>query len=142
MQSLGQFVAGNRPEHVMLFQRDGTGPLSDNAQELGHEVADGTVIVAPAVMAQEIVSEVLSPSPTEFTDRAREREGEIESFLTAGTCPDAGEDDGKHLLEQLFAFVQPEDQSLGEMYAKGDVMHAYAQCSCQAHYSDKWVIDV
>lgn len=141
MQSFGRFIAGEKPKHILLYHGIGAGKLPDQAAKLAHDIEDGHVMVLPAAMAQEIADKVLIPDLSTFSERSRERGGAIESFLTAGTCPEAMDNGKGHTLEQIFAFVQPKDELLGGIYAKGDVMHAYALCSCQTYYSDRWVVD-
>ena len=34
-----------------------------------------------------------------------------------------------------------EDEAVGDLYAEGDVMHAYAACDCGTTYSEKWVTE-
>ena len=32
------------------------------------------------------------------------------------------------------------EEAVGDIYAEGDVIHAYAACECGTTYSDKWVV--
>jgi len=70
----------------------------------------------------------------------------IESTLAGGVCPDAGDPDAEattddHHIEFGFAFAEAENQEVGGLYAEGDVIHAYAHCSCGTDFSQKWVAD-
>ncbi|WP_254280489.1 DUF5807 family protein [Haloarcula marina] len=141
MQSHEQFIAGNRPGHIMLFQHENATSLPDDASKVAKNAAEGKMIIQPAVMARDLIDKVLVPNISQFTELSQKRQGNIEPYLTSGDCPEANSNhDEDHIIEQLFAFVQPKHNSLGGIYADGDVMHAYARCSCQVHYSDRWVI--
>ena len=52
----------------------------------------------------------------------------------------AGDGDD-HDVRFVFAFVEDQNDSVGGLYADGDVMHAYAACDCGTTYSEKWVVD-
>jgi hypothetical protein len=80
-----------------------------------------------------------------FAGRARDRESHVDRDCTGGVCPDAGAgDDGDrtedHHVRFLFSFAEAEQPDGDGIYTEGDVVHAYAQCSCGVAYSDRWVV--
>ena len=49
-----------------------------------------------------------------------------------------GEDEPRVVV---VAVAEERNDSVGGLYAEGDVMHAYAACDCGTTYSEKWVVD-
>jgi hypothetical protein len=77
-----------------------------------------------------------------FAQEAMGTEGDIADDCISATCPeDDGEDDEDHHTEFIFAFAEEQNEEVGGIYADGDVVHAYASCSCGASYSDKWNVE-
>jgi hypothetical protein len=82
----------------------------------------------------------------EFAKAAMDAEGEIARTLDDGACPfaddatDADEGSDDHEVQFVFAFAEAQNEEVGGLYAEGDVVHAYAHCTCGESYSHKWVI--
>lgn len=70
---------------------------------------------------------------------AGDHDGRVERDLSAGDCPDAEADPGGYEARLVFAFAEAQNESVGELYAEGPVIHAYVQCACGTRYEDKWV---
>ncbi|PSQ41267.1 hypothetical protein BRD10_00665 [Halobacteriales archaeon SW_12_71_31] len=84
----------------------------------------------------EVDGENASVEHAEDGDIGDGEDGDVEDGENADA--EGGDD---HHARFLFAFVeahQPDGQGL---YAEGDVVHAYAQCSCGVAYSDRWVAE-
>ena len=66
-------------------------------------------------------------------------EGDLDLESFEGDCPEG--DGDEHAPRFVFAFAEEQNEEVGEIYAEGDVIHAYAVCECGAAYSDRWVVD-
>lgn len=136
MSRLEEFLAGERHEDVAIYLAedvvDDLGKLAD----YGEEVEDGIVLVVPGESGRNAFSTVAGKDAMAFAKEAMGEEGGIETDLTGGTCPDCGSDD----LRFTFAFSEERNEEVGGRYAEGDVIHAYAQCSCGTAFSDRWVV--
>lgn len=133
-----EFLAGERHDDILLFIDSDAigdpGAISDIAEEVG----TGYVLVLPGDRGSEVVAEVVGIDPMDFAGAAMDTEGDIRHDCTGGECP-AGTGDG-HRVNFVFAFTEAENPEVGDLYAEGDVCHAYAACTCGQSYSDKWVI--
>ena len=151
------FLAGERPSEVLLYLSDDAVDDPDRLAGAGggERVDGGTVVVVDGERGRQAFAAATGVDAMSFAGRARGRDGDVRRNLTGGTCPDdtsrevdgenAGVEDAEtgedHHARFLFAFVeahQPDGQGL---YAEGDVVHAYAQCSCGVAYSDRWVAE-
>ncbi len=137
------YLAGDRPEDVAMFLASDAVDDPDRlaAQDGGERVDDGVVVVVDGERGRRAFSAAAGTDPMQFAGHARSREGRIDRDLTGGTCPDAGGEDEDHHLRFLFSFAEAHQPDGQGIYAEGDVVHAYAQCSCGAAYSDRWVVD-
>jgi len=105
------FLAGDRPDDVFIY-------LADDA-------VSG-------------VDSLAAYGPMEFAGRAMGTEGAADPDCTGGTCP-ADDGTAPHEARFVFAFAEEQNEAAGDIYAEGDVVHAYVSCSCGEAYSDKWV---
>ncbi|MDS0300028.1 DUF5807 family protein [Halogeometricum sp. S1BR25-6] len=146
MSKLDEFLAGDRHEDVALFLTDEYLDSDGKLRRLGEEVEDGYVLVVDGDDGRSAFSAGTGMDAMEFSRTAMERDGHVHRDLGGGECPEAGEegegDDGEdHRTEFIFAFSEAENEEVGGLYARGEVIHAYAHCACGANYSDKWVVD-
>ena len=146
MDDLTAFLAGDRLDDVAIYVADtvfdGDHPLS----AAGTAVDGGVVVVVAGETGREAFADSTGLDPMAFAKQAMDRTGEIDDRLAGGVCPDAGDTDADataddHHIEFGFAFAEAENQDVGGLYAEGDVIHAYAHCSCGTDFSQKWVAD-
>lgn len=134
---LSEFRAAERPDDVALFLADSFVD-DDRLERFGERVEGGVVIVVDGESGRSAFEAATGTGAMEFARTAMDREGEIDDDLTAGSCPDGA---GEHAPEFVFAFAEERNKEVGGIYAEGDVIHAYAKCSCGTAYSDRWVAD-
>lgn len=134
------FLAGDRPDDVLLYLADDVLGNPDALADVGAPVDTGVVLVVPGDQGRQALQGAVGVDPMGFAQDAVGTEGEVARDCTGGTCPDAG-DDADHDLQFLFAFAEAENPEAGGRYAEGDVVHAYAQCACGERYSDRWVAE-
>ncbi|WP_455447914.1 DUF5807 family protein [Natrinema thermotolerans] len=131
-----EFLAGERPEDVALFLADSF-VSDDRLAQFGEPVADGTLIVVDGERGRNAFQAATGTGAMEFAKSAMSTEGEIDDDLAGAQCPDAA-DDGDHTIQFVFAFAEEQNEEVGGIYADGDVIHAYAQCTCGTAFSDRW----
>ncbi|MEF8775316.1 MAG: DUF5807 family protein [Haloarculaceae archaeon] len=146
MTAREEFLAGDRLEDVLVYlSREAVGnpdALADHAEE----VPGGLVLVVPGEEARSVFQQAAGVDPMAFAREAGGTEGDIAADLTGATCPEQdGEGGGTGASEDhegqfVFAFAEAENQDAGGLYADGDVIHAYASCSCGASYSTRWIV--
>jgi hypothetical protein len=138
--SIDAFLAGEKPQHVAAyFARASLSDPDTLAEQAYAEAAgDGVRIVVPGDAGRAAFESATGEDPMDFAGEAMGTEGTITAGLTAGTCPGTDEA-GDHELRIVFAFAEEQNEEAGGLYAEGDVIHAYAQCSCGEAYSDKWI---
>ncbi|MFW5965855.1 MAG: DUF5807 family protein [Halodesulfurarchaeum sp.] len=138
--SIDSFLAGEKPQHVAAYFSARS--LSDAEtlaeQPYAEAVGDGVRIVVPAEAGRAAFESASGIDPMDFAGEAMGTDGTIVADLTGGTCPDA-DAGGDHEVEIVFAFAEEQNESVDGIYAEGDVIHAYAKCSCGLLFSDKWV---
>ena len=141
------YLAGDRPEDVAMFLASDAVDDPDRlaAQDGGERVDAGAIVVVDGERGRRAFAAAAGTDPMSFAGRARDREGHVDRDLTGGTCPDAdGADDEAededHHLRFLFSFAEAQQPDGQGIYTEGDVVHAYAQCSCGVAYSDRWVV--
>jgi hypothetical protein len=137
-RALSEFLAGDRPDEVALFLTDDE--LDDDGvlAERGAPADGGVVLVMPGDRGRSAFAAGTGMDAMTFAQEAMETEGRIDRTLDGGACPDA--DGGDHALRFVLAFAEEQNESVGGIYAEGDVIHAYARCACGASYSDRWVV--
>ncbi len=142
------YLAGDRVEDVAMFLASDAVDDPDRLanQDGGERVDTGAIVVVDGERGRRAFAAAAGTDPMSFAGRARGTESHVDRDLTGGTCPDAdGEDDengeADHRLRFLFSFAEAHQPDGQGIYAEGDVIHAYAQCSCGVAYSDRWVVD-
>jgi len=133
------FLAGDRPEYVLMYLDDDVVGDPNALADLGDPVDGGVVLVVAGDEGRQALQGAVGVDPMAFAKEASGTDGHVADDCTAGTCP-AGDGDG-HAVRFVFAFVEAENPEAGGLYAEGDVLHAYARCACGQAYSDKRVID-
>lgn len=136
---LEAFLAGDRLDDVAIFLTheflDDQGKIAN----MGEAVEDGVVLVVPGERGRALLPKLVGEDAMEFASGAMGTESHVERDLTGGDCPDA-EEEGEHAAELVFAFAEDENEEVGGKYGEGDVIHAYARCTCGTAYSDRWVV--
>ncbi|MCH7660899.1 MAG: hypothetical protein IH933_10085 [Euryarchaeota archaeon] len=130
-----EFLSGERPEDVAIYL---AASAVDNIGKLaayGEEIEDGVVLTIPGESGRSAFSKVAGKDAMAFAKEAMDEEGEINADLTGGSCPACGSED----LDYVFAFAEERNEEVGGLYAEGDVIHAYAHCTCGTAFSDRWV---
>ena len=140
MDKLQAFLAGERLDDVAIFIDERQLGDDHNLGEAGAEVDTGIVLVVPGEAGRNAFQGATGIGAMEFAKEAMGRDGEIESTLAGGVCPDDDGDDGEtHTIEFVLSFAEAENEEVGGLYAEGDVIHAYAHCSCGVNFSHKWL---
>lgn len=140
--SVEAFRAGERPDDVALYLAGET--VSDLEELLAQPYAtaadDGVLLVTDGHRGRAVFEQFTGEEAMTFTGAAMQRDGTVARSLAGGQCPD-DEGEADHDPVFVFSFVEEQNEEVGGLYADGDVVHAYAQCSCGTAYSDKWVAD-
>ncbi|WP_158058799.1 DUF5807 family protein [Halorussus halophilus] len=135
MSKREQFLAGDRVEDVAVFLADsfvdGDGGLASH----GEQVEDGVVLVVEGDQGRSVFKTATGMDAMGFAKQAMGTDGDIDHDLAGGTCPDCGSSE----VEFVFAFAEEQNEEVGDLYAEGDVIHAYAYCECGTAYSEKWL---
>ncbi|MFA9516738.1 DUF5807 family protein [Halopenitus sp. H-Gu1] len=140
MSDLEEFLAGERLDDVVLFVSDTALDADSRLRNVGDERENGVVVVADGERGRSAFEAGTGMDVMEFTKEAMETTGEIDETLDGATCPAEGEDDETtHEVEFVFAFAEGQNEDVGGLYAEGDVIHAYAHCSCGENFSRKWI---
>ncbi len=136
------FLRGERPEDVLVYlHEEGVGSM-DGLLEIGTRVDDGVVLVLPGEEGRSAFQQATGLDAMQFAGMAMETDGAIDDECTGGDCPEAATDsDEGHYAKFVFAFVEEHNESVGGLYAEGDVVHGYAACACGTTYSEKRVIE-
>lgn len=132
-----EFLAGERTDDVLVFLHKSAVGDSDALGGLATEVNNGLVVVLPGDEGRAAFERAVGIDPMDFAGTAMQTGGEVGDDCTSGVCPNDGS--GIHRVKFLFAFAEEQNAEVGGLYAEGDVIHAYAACSCGTTYSDKWV---
>ncbi len=138
MDKLEQFLAGERLDDVAIHIDESQLGDDHNLGEAGTEVDTGIVLVVPGEAGRNAFQGATGIGAMEFAKEAMGRDGEIESTLAGGVCPDDNGDDD-HNIEFVLSFAEAQNEEVGGMYEEGDVIHAYAHCSCGVNFSQKWL---
>ena len=144
-----EFLAGERPDDVALYLSDAALSGSDKLAEYGERVPGGVLLVLDGTRGRSVFTKATGMDAMPFAQRAMRQEGEVDHGLAGGTCPHAGEtveaaDESAaetHEVRFVFAFAEAQNEAVGDIYAEGNVVHAYAHCSCGAAFSDRWVVE-
>ena len=137
-----EFLDGERPEDVVIYVTDDALSNPERLATRGERVADGVVLVLPGERGRSVFESAVGMDPMNFAGTAMDTEGDIAGDLMGATCPSSHDDEpaADHALRFIFAFAEEENQEVGGLYGEGDVVHAYALCSCGTSYSDRWVV--
>jgi hypothetical protein len=130
-----QFLAGERPDDVAIYLAEGVVDDPDALAGYGERLEDGILLVVPGERGRNAFSTATGKDAMAFAKEAMGEEGEIDADLSGGSCPDCGDDE----IRIVFAFAEEPNEEVGGIYAEGTVIHAYAQCSCGAAFSQRWV---
>lgn len=139
------FLAGERPDDVLLYLADDVVGDPDALGDVAEDVDDGVVLVVPGDEGRGAFERATGIDPMDFAGVAMQTEGHVDRDCTEGDCPSAEAEAGTapgaetHDLRFVFAFAEERNEEVGGLYAEGDVIHAYASCACGETYSDKWV---
>ena len=139
MSAREEFLAGERPDDVLIFLSDEAVSDPGSLADHGETVEGGVVLVLPGEQARSAFQAATGIDPMGFARRAADTDGTVAPDLTGGECPAAAEGDADHDARFVFAFAEAENPDAGGLYAEGDVIHAYVSCACGQTYSDKWV---
>jgi hypothetical protein len=139
MSDLEAFLAGEGLADVAFFLHEDAVSAPEALAEYATPVENGLVIVVAGERGRDAFRAATGVDPMALATEARDREGTVAGDLAGGTCPE--DDDGAdHEPRFVFAFAEAQNEEVGGLYAAGDVMHAYASCSCGTPYADTWVI--
>ncbi|SFH41349.1 hypothetical protein SAMN04488066_103134 [Halorubrum aquaticum] len=149
MSKLDEFLAGDRLDDVVFYLSDAFLDDDSRLRKVGTETDDGVRLVLDGETGRSAFQAGTGMGAMEFAKEAMAAEGRIARSLDGGECPFAGgdaeadaegDDDDDHDVRFVFAFAEGENPEVGGLYAEGDVIHAYAHCTCGESYSQKWVI--
>jgi len=137
MSKREEFLSGERPEDVALYLSqsfvEGDG---DGLAKHGESVENGVVLVVEGDQGRSVFKTATGMDAMGFAKQAMGTDGAIARDLSGGDCPEC---DGE--AEFVFAFAEEQNDEVGDLYAEGDVIHAYGYCECGTAYSEKWVAD-
>ena len=138
MDNREQFLAGERLDDVAIYIDEGQLGDDHKLGGAGKEVDTGIVLVVPGEAGRNAFAQATGIGAMEFAKEAMGREGEIEPTLAGGVCPE-GDDGDAHNTEFVLSFAEAQNEEVGGLYEEGDVIHAYAHCSCGVNFSHKWL---
>jgi len=146
------FLAGERPDDVLMYFAERAVSGVDTLADLGERTDEGVVLVVDGDRGRSAFQSATGLDPMAFAKDAMATEGSVAPDCTGGTCPAAdGTGDeaagtnggdgssGAHEVRFVFAFAEERNDEAGGLYAEGDVVHAYVACACGETYSDRWV---
>jgi hypothetical protein len=142
MSNHAEFLAGERLDDVLFYLDEDI--LSNPAAlaEYAERVEDGHVLVLPGDAGRSAFQSATGIDPMGLAQEAMKTEAVVHDDLTDGNCPVAEEEpEENHTTKIIFAFAEGQNDEAGGLYAEGDVIHAYAVCTCGERYSDKWVVE-
>ncbi len=132
------FLSGERPEDVLIYLSDTVVSDGEALSDHGTRVEGGTVLVLPGDRGRSVFEQAVGVPPMTFAGTAMETEGTVLDDCTGGECPNP-DPETEHQVQVLLAFAEEQNEDAGGLYAEGDVIHAYADCTCDTTYSDRWV---
>lgn len=151
MSKLEAFLTGDRLDDVVLFISDAYLDTDSRLRSVGEETDGGVRLVLDGETGRSAFQAGTGMGAMEFAQTATRTEGTIARSLDDGECPfaDDGSDgdgdaddprDEEHAIRFVFAFAEGQNEDVGGIYAEGDVVHAYAHCTCGESYSHKWIV--
>jgi hypothetical protein len=138
MSKREQFLAGERFDDVAFYLSESFVDDLAALEAQGERVEDGIVIVVEGDRGREAFEAATGMDAMNFAGAAMGTEGHVDDDLAGGVCPNA--EPGSHEIQFTFAFAEAKNEDVGGLYAEGDVIHAYAYCTCRSAFSDKWVV--
>ena len=149
MSNLDEFLVGERLDDVVFYVSDAYLDDDSRLRSVGSEVDGGVRLILDGETGRSAFQAGTGMGAMEFAKTAMDADGEIARTLDDGACPfaddpdadDAGEGpETDHEIRFIFAFAEAQNEEVGGLYAEGDVVHAYAHCTCGGSYSHRWVI--
>ena len=152
MSKLDEFLAGERLDDVVFYVSDAYLDDDSRLRNVGTETDDGVRLILDGETGRSAFEAGTGMGAMEFAKEAMGAEGTIARSLDGGECPFAdsietedGDSDGaagddNHDIRFIFAFAEAQNEEVGGLYAEGNVVHAYAHCTCGESYSHKWII--
>jgi hypothetical protein len=138
------FLAGEATDHVALYLAadfvDAVETLAE--RPYAERVPGGVVLVVEGERGRALLPKLVGEDAMDFAGTAMQTEGRVERDLTGGSHGggESEEGDAEHTVEFVFAFAEAQNEEVGDLYAEGDVVHAYARCACGTAFSDRWVV--
>jgi len=159
MSDREEFLAGGRPEDVLMYFADEAVSGVEALAERGERVDGGVILVVDGEKGRSAFESAVGVDPMQFAKRAMGSEGMVYPDCTGGVCPkvgvpgggaegngESGEGGGEaddtgddHDARFVFAFAEEQNEEVDGLYQEGDVIHAYVSCTCGEAYSDKWL---
>ena len=150
MSKLDEFLAGERLDDVVFYVSDAYLDDDSRLRNVGTETDGGVRLILDGETGRSAFQAGTGMGAMEFAKEAMGAEGTISRSLDGGECPFAGGggdgdgtedgDDEDHEVRFVFAFAEAQNEEVGGLYAEGDVVHAYAHCTCGGSYSHKWIV--
>ncbi|WP_435096329.1 DUF5807 family protein [Halorubrum sp. N11] len=141
MSNLDEFLAGERLDDVVFYLSDAYLDDDSRLRNVGTETDDGVRLILDGETGRSAFEAGTGMGAMEFAKTAMGAEGGIARSLDDGACPFAEEGpDDDHAVNFVFAFAEAQNEDVGGLYAEGDVIHAYAHCTCGESYSHKWIV--
>ncbi len=154
MSKLDEFLAGERLDDVVFYVSDAYLDDDSRLRNVGSETDRGVRLILDGETGRSAFEAGTGMGAMEFAKTAMGAEGTIARSLDGGACPftgdeaggpeagdhDAGGSDADHDVRFVFAFAEAQNEEVGGLYAEGDVVHAYAHCTCGESYSHKWIV--
>ena len=144
------FLRGERLDDVAIYLAEGVVDDPATLAEYGERLEGGVLLIVPGEAGRNAFSKATGKDAMAFAKEAMGEEGEIDADLTGGSCPACEENEARSASSErtesessevriVFAFAEERNEEVGGIYAEGDVIHAYAQCSCGTAFSQRWV---
>ncbi|NLV03360.1 DUF5807 family protein [Haloferax volcanii] len=140
MSKVAEYLAGERLDDVALYLTHEYLDSQGKLPNMGVEVENGYVLVVPGDDGRRAFAAGTGMDAMEFAQTAMGNDGDIDDDLSGGTCPEAAAEEN-HEVKFIFSFAEAQNEEVGGIYEEGDVVHAYAKCTCGTTYSDRWVVD-
>jgi len=142
MSKHAEFLRGERVDDVLFFLHEDAVSNPEALADYADDVDDGQVLVLPGDQGRSAFQSATGIDPMGLAQAAMGTDGDVHDDCTDANCPVAEEEpDENHTTKFVFASAEAQNEEVGGIYAEGDVIHAYAVCTCGERYSDKWVVE-